>query len=115
LQHLLRIFKYVAVFLPRAAQHFGGQLRGNLDTRHGTIFRHVANFVDSDAGFPGQRGFELFGQHTGLVVSTGKSTHKSRKVTLCGAGGKMNTGDTGTHQQLRETFLRSRGAQRHAV
>jgi hypothetical protein len=110
LQHLLRIFKYVAVFFSRAAQHLRGQLRGNLDASHGTIFRNVANLVDPDARFASQRGLQLFRQHTGFIVSARKRAHESRKVALCGVGGKMNAGDTGTHQQLREALLRSRRA-----
>jgi hypothetical protein len=111
----LWIFKYVAVLFARAAQHLCGQLRGDFDSRHGSVFRHVPDLIDLDAGLPGQRGLQLFSQLARLVVSTRECAHEPREIALRGVWGKMNAGNSGTRQKLRETFLRRRRAQRHAV
>jgi hypothetical protein len=37
------------------AKRFRRELRGNLDSGHGRIFRDIPNFVDLDAGFAGER------------------------------------------------------------
>jgi hypothetical protein len=92
----LWIFKNVAVFVSSPAQHLCRQLRGNLDPRHGPVFRDIANLVDPDAGLSGQCRFQLFGQLARLVVAARKRAHKPRKVSLCGVGRKMNAGDSGT-------------------
>jgi hypothetical protein len=111
----LRIFKNVAVFVSRSPEHFGSQLRRHLDPGHGSVFGHVANFVDLDVAPSGQRRFQLLRQLAGLVVSARKRAYKTRKVALCCVGRKMNAGDSGTGQELRETFFRRRCAQRHAI
>jgi hypothetical protein len=90
----LWIFKNVAVFVSRAAEHFGGQLRSYLNACHRSIFRNVANFVDLDGAFAGQCRFQLLGKLAGLVVSTRKRAYKSREVALRGVGRKMNAGDS---------------------
>jgi hypothetical protein len=56
LQHLVGIFKEVAELVTMRAQRFRGQLRGHLDSGHGRIFRDVADLVNFDAGFAGERG-----------------------------------------------------------
>jgi len=115
LQQFLRIFEYVPILVPAAAQHFGGQLRRYLDARYRPIFRDIANFVDLDAGFSSERRFQLLGQLAWLVVSAGKRAHKSRKITLRCIGRKMNAGDSGSRQQLREALLGCGRTQGHAV
>ena len=84
LQHFLWIFENIAVFIARSAQHLRGQLRRHLDPSDGSIFRHVPNFVDLDAGLSGQRRFQLFRQLAWLIVSAGKCANEPRKVALCG-------------------------------
>jgi hypothetical protein len=56
LQHLIGIFKEVAVLLSLRAERFRCELRGHLDSSHGRVFRDVANLVHLDAGFAGERG-----------------------------------------------------------
>jgi hypothetical protein len=111
----LRIFKNVAVFVSRAAQHLGSELRRDLDSGHRSIFRDVANFVDLDGAFTGERRFQLLGELAGLVVSAGEGAHESREVALRGIGRKMNAGDSRTSEKLRETFFSCGGTERHAV
>jgi hypothetical protein len=62
LQHLIGIFKEVAVLVSVRAKRFRRELRGHLDPSHGRIFRDVANLVDLDAGFAGKRGLQLLRQ-----------------------------------------------------
>ena len=111
----MRILEEIAVFVALSAKHFGGELRGHFDSRDGTVFRHEANFVDLDAGFPGERRLQLLGQRARLGISAGKSAHKSRKMSLCGIWCEVNAGDPRTDQQLRETFFRRGSPEWHAV
>jgi hypothetical protein len=62
LQHLIGIFKEVAVLVSLRAKRFCGELRGHLDPSHRRIFGDVANLVHLDAGFAGERGLQLLGQ-----------------------------------------------------
>jgi hypothetical protein len=62
LQQLVRIFEEIFEFVAVRAQHFLRQLRRHLDSRHGRIFRHVADLIHLDAGFSRQRGLQLFGE-----------------------------------------------------
>jgi hypothetical protein len=83
LQHLLRILKNVAVLFPFSGQHLGSQLRRHFDSCHGSVFRHVANFVDLDAVVPRQRNFQLFSQGSWLGrVPARERAHESRKTAL---------------------------------
>jgi hypothetical protein len=90
-------------------------LRRYLDSSNGTVFRHVADFVDLNARFSGQRGFQLIRQRRGFRISAWERTHKSRKLRLCQGRRKVNAGDSGGDQKLRETSFTGRCAQRHAV
>jgi hypothetical protein len=82
LQHLVRVFEEVFKFVARRAEHLLRELRRHLDARHRRIFRHVADFIDSDAGLSRQRGFQLFGERRRLGVSTWEGAHKSRELRL---------------------------------
>jgi hypothetical protein len=61
LQHFVGIFKEVAELVAVRAQSFRRELRGNLDSSDGRIFRDIANLVHLDAGFAGERGLQLLG------------------------------------------------------
>jgi hypothetical protein len=62
LQHLIWIFKEIFEFVARRAEHFLRKLRGNFDSRHRRIFRHVADFIHLDARVSRQSAFQLFGK-----------------------------------------------------
>jgi hypothetical protein len=115
LQHLLRIFEKVPIFVALASQCLGDELRANLEARDGTVFRHKPNFVDLDTGLSRQRGLQLFRQGTRLGVPTWERARESRELCLCGGWCEVNAGDSRTGQQLRETFFRPRCAERHAI
>jgi hypothetical protein len=55
LQQFLWILKNIAELVALRAQHFGSQVRGNLDSRHRSVFGNEANLVDLDARIAGQR------------------------------------------------------------
>jgi hypothetical protein len=82
LQQLVRIFKEIFEFVAVRTQHFLRQLRRHLDSRHGRIFRHVANLIYLDAGFSRQRGLQLLGQRGRLRVPARERAHKSRELRL---------------------------------
>jgi hypothetical protein len=41
------------------AEHFGRELRGNLDSGYGRIFRDVTNLIYLNAGLASECGFQL--------------------------------------------------------
>jgi hypothetical protein len=94
LQHLVGVFKEFPEFVALRAQRFRRQLRRHFDSRHGRVFRHVANLVHLDTGVAAQSGLQLFRQRRRLRVSAGKRAHKSRKLRLRHARGKVNARDT---------------------
>jgi hypothetical protein len=73
-------------------------LRGHLDSRHRRVFRNVANLVDLDAGFAGERGFQLFCEGGRLGITAGERTHKSRELRLRERGRKMDARNAGGNQ-----------------
>jgi hypothetical protein len=115
LQHLVGVFEEVLEFVARGAQHLLCKLRGHFDSSHRGVFRDVADFIHLNTGFSRERRFQLFGQGRRLGVSARKGAHKSRELRLRKIGGKMNAGDTGSDQKLREASFAGCGAQRHAV
>src|SRR6202011_682375 len=50
LQQFIGIVEEVPEFVALRTQNLRGEVRGHLDSCHRGIFRHVANFVDPDAG-----------------------------------------------------------------
>jgi hypothetical protein len=90
-------------------------LRGHLDPRHGRIFRDVANLVDLDARFTGERGFQLFGEGGRFGVAAWKTAYEAGKLRLRQIGREVNAGDTGACQQLRKAFFTSGRAEWHTV
>jgi hypothetical protein len=62
LQHSIGVFKKVFEFVALGAEHFCGELRGNLDARDRGVLRHVANFVDLDTGLAGEGRLDLLGK-----------------------------------------------------
>jgi hypothetical protein len=115
LQQFVGIFKEIAKLVALCAQHFRGQLRGNFDSCDGGVFRHVADLIHLDAGVAGERGLQLFCERGGLGVAAGKRAHKSRELRLRQSGRKVNAGNAGRHQQLREAAFAGGGPERHAV
>jgi hypothetical protein len=92
------------------AQRFRRELRGNLDSSHGGVFRDIANLVDLDAGFAGQRVLQLLSERRRLGVSAGECAHKTRQLRLRQGRCEMNAGDAGSNQQLREAAFARRGS-----
>jgi hypothetical protein len=60
LEQLVGILKKVPELVALRAERLSRELRGNLDSGHGRIFRHVANFVDLNARLACERGLQLF-------------------------------------------------------
>ena len=94
LQHLVGVFEEVSKFVSRRAEYLLRKLRRNLDARHRSVFRDVADFIHLDAGISCQRGFQLFGQRGRLGVSAREGTHKPRELRLRKSRGKMNARDS---------------------
>jgi hypothetical protein len=90
-------------------------LRGHLDSRHGRIFRHIANLVNFDACFTGEGGFQLFCERGRLGVAAWKPSYEAGKLWLCQIRREVNAGNTGASQQLRETFFTGGRTEWHAV
>jgi hypothetical protein len=97
LQELVWILEEIPEFVALGAESLGSKLRGHLDSRHGGIFRNVANLVDLDTRFTGERGFQLFCERGGLCVSAGKSAHESRELGLRQSRGKVDAGNPRAH------------------
>jgi bifunctional pyridoxal-dependent enzyme with beta-cystathionase and maltose regulon repressor activities len=90
-------------------------LRGHLDPRHGRIFSDVADLVDLDARFAGERRLQLFCERGRFGVAAWKTAYEAGKLWLRQIGREVNAGNTGTCQQLRETFFTSGCAEWHTV
>jgi hypothetical protein len=90
-------------------------LRGHLDSRHGRVFRDIANLVDLDARFTGERGFQLFRERGRLGVAAWKTAYEAGKLWLRQIRREVNAGNTGARQKLRETFFTGGRTERHAV
>jgi hypothetical protein len=82
LQHFARVFKKFSELVALRPQRFRRQLRRHLDPRHRRIFRHVANLIHLDAGFPRQRALQLLRQRRRLGIPARKRAHKSRELRL---------------------------------
>ncbi len=115
LQQLVRVFKKISEFTALRAQRFRRQLRRHLDSRHRRIFRHVANLIHLDASVATQRGLKLLGKGRRLCISTWESAHESRELRLRHSRRKVNAGNTGRSQQVREASFARRRSQRHAI
>jgi hypothetical protein len=98
LQHLVGIFKKVAVLFALGAKHLGCQLRGNLDSGHGRIFRDVANLVYLDAGLPGESRFQLLREGGRLGISAGEGADKACQLRLRQRRSEVDAGDTRRNQ-----------------
>jgi hypothetical protein len=115
LQHLIGIFKKVAVFIALRAEHLGRQLRGNLDSGYGRIFGDITNLVYLDAGFPGKRGFQLLRERGRLGISAGEGANETCQLRLRQRWSEVNAGDARGNQQLREAALSGGRSQGHAI
>jgi len=115
LQELVRVFEEVFELVALGAEGLRGELRSHLDTCHGRIFRNIANLIDLDARFTGERGFQLLRERGGLCVAAGKTSYEPRKLRLRQIWREVNAGNTGTRQQLREAFFTSGCAERYAI
>jgi hypothetical protein len=83
LQQLVRVFKKISQLVALRSQRLRRQLRGNFNSRHRRIFRHVANFIYLDARLARQRGFQLFRERRRLGISARERAHESRELRLC--------------------------------
>ena len=115
LQHLIGVFEEIFEFVACRAEHLLRELRRHLDSRHGRIFRYVADLIHLDAGVATQRGLELLGKGRRLRISAWESAHESRELRLRHCGRKVNAGNTRRSQQMREASFARRRPQRHAV
>jgi hypothetical protein len=115
LQELVGVFEEILEFVALSTESLGGELRGHLDSRHGRIFRNIANLVDLDAGFTGERGFQLFRERGGFRVAAWKTAYEAGKLRLRQIWRKVNAGNTGACEQLRKTFFTGGRTERHAV
>jgi hypothetical protein len=115
LQEFVGIFEEILKLVALRAECFRGQLCRYFDSSDRRVFRNVTNFVDLDAGFTSEGGLQLFGKRGRLSVATGKRAHETSKLGLRKSRRKVNAGDSGAHQHLRETFFASGCAERHAV
>jgi hypothetical protein len=82
LEHLVGVFEEFLELVSLRAQRLSRQLRGNFDSRHRGIFRHVANLIHFDAGFSREGGFQLLRERRRLCVSAGEGAHESRELRL---------------------------------
>src|SRR5713226_4955857 len=96
-------------------ESFRRELRGHFDSSNGRIFRDIADLVDLDARFSGERGLELFSERRRLGVAAGKSADEACELRLSQIGREVDAGDTRSNQQLREAAFASRGTQGHTV
>jgi hypothetical protein len=110
LEELVWVFKKVSQLVALRSQRLRRQLRRHFDSRHGRIFRHVANFIYPDACLARERGFQLFRQRRRLGVPARKRAHESRELCLRQPRRKVNARDAGRNQQLRETSFARRRA-----
>jgi hypothetical protein len=115
LQELVRVFEEILKLFALCAESFRCQLRGHLDSRHGRIFRDIANFVDLDARFTGECGFQLFCERGRLGIAARKSAHEPRELWLCQSRRKVDAGNSRAHQHLREAFFTGGCPQGHAI
>jgi hypothetical protein len=115
LEELVGVFEEILELVALGAESFRCQLRGHLDSRHGRIFRDIANLVDLDARFTGECGFQLFSERGGLCVAAWKSAHEPRELGLRQSRSEVDAGNPRAHQHLRKTFFTGGCAERHAV
>jgi hypothetical protein len=97
------------------AESLRGELRRHLNSSHGRIFGDVADLVNLDAGFTGERGFQLLRERGRLCVAAGKASNKACKLGLRKIWREVNAGNSGTGEQLCETFFAGGSAQWYTV
>ena len=115
MQQLVRVFEEILKLVALGAESFRCELRGHLNSRHGRIFRDVANFVDLDARFTGEGRFQLFRERGGLGIAAWKSAHEPRELWLRQSRREVDAGNPRAHQHLRETFFTGGCAERHTI
>jgi hypothetical protein len=101
----LWIFENVAELVALASQHLGGQLRGNLHTGDGLIFRYKPDLIDFYAGVSSQSGLQLFGESASLGATGGERPYKARELCLSGVWCEMDACDPRRGQELCEASL----------
>jgi len=82
LQKFVRVFEKIPVFVAGRTQRFSGQLRRNFNSCNRGILGDVADFVDLDAGFTSENGFQLFCERRWLGVAAGKRANEARELRL---------------------------------
>jgi transcriptional regulator CtsR len=98
-----------------SAESLRGKLRGHFDPSHRRIFRDVANLVDLNTRFTGERGLQLFCERGGLGVAAWKTAYEAGELRLRQIWREVNAGNARASQQLRETFFTGGCAEWHAV
>ncbi len=114
LQQFLRIIEPLLEF---RAQGLGRDLGRNADLAGGRIGGHKPHFVDADRGAlaVSKSVLDLFDHVLGSGSAQGESPHQLGEFFLRDLVGKMDAGQTGGGQQLREAAFRLPGLQRSAV
>jgi hypothetical protein len=97
LEELVGVFEKILELVALGAESFRCQLRGHLNSRHGRIFRDVANLVDLDARFTGECGFQLFCERGGLGIAAWKSAHEPRELGLRQSRSEVDAGNPRAH------------------
>jgi hypothetical protein len=115
LQELVGVFEEILELIALRAQSLGRELRGHLDPGYRRIFGNIANLVDLNAGFTGERRFQLLSKRGRFCISAGKAPHEPGKLRLREVGREVDAGNSRARQQLRETFFAGRGAKRHTI
>jgi hypothetical protein len=92
-------------FIAGGAKNFCGQVRGGFYAGDRGILGNIANLIHLDAGFTRKSGLKLVGKGRRFGVATGKSANETGELWLRERWRKVDAGDTGSDQQLREILF----------
>jgi hypothetical protein len=92
-------------FIAGGAKNFRGQVRGGFYAGDRGILGNITNLIHLDAGFTRKSGFKLVRKGRRFCVAAGKSANKTGELWLRECWRKVDAGDTGSDQQLREIFF----------
>jgi hypothetical protein len=115
LQEFVRVLEEISELVSLGAERLRCQLRRHLDSRHGRIFRDIANLVDLDARFTRERRFQLFRKRGWLGIAAWESAHEPRELWLSQSRREVDAGNSRTHQHLCKAFFTGGCAERHPV
>jgi hypothetical protein len=96
-------------FIAGGAKYFCGQVRGGFYTGDRGILGNITNLIHLDASFACKSTFKLVRKGRWFCVATGKSANETSELWLRERWRKVDAGDTGGDQQLREVFFAGGG------